>query len=246
MILERQQKVSQQCESKRRAWKPNNPQPNSESAIAPDTISRCLALTPLEPAVANFIGTGLTRSDSSKLDPTLIATLRHNIEDEANHEIALTRAAAAMRDRADYGHEAAEIIKQWATLTDNPITTTAVLECGVFFCILPLYSQFGGSSLRITSASISGDERLHVISHRAASQALGARPSKELNKLRRDTVAWFSRNLADEVGGSWSVDRMVANSESLMVRGISDFAETRVSQVNAPYEINSRNMEKYA
>jgi hypothetical protein len=168
------------------------------------------------------------------------------VEDEVRHEVALTRAAAALVGRVDHSAAAEQLIREWEDLSDNPITKAAVLECGVFFVILPLYSQFGGASLRITSASISGDERLHVISHRAASQAIGARPSRALDKLRRDTVAWFSETLGYEVGGNWSKDRMVANSDSLMRRGVSDLGESQVANVNAPYEISNNSIESYA
>lgn len=245
MNQEKQRQVSQLCASKRRIWQPNNPPPLSETSKAPDTISRCLSLTALEPAVARFINTGLSRSDSSKLDPELVATLLQNVKDEERHEVALTRAAAALVGRVDHLIAAEQLIQAWEDLSDNPITKAAVLECGVFFVILPLYSQFGGASLRITSASISGDERLHVISHRAASQAIGARPSRALDKLRRDTVAWISETLGYEVGGNWSKDRMVANSDTLMKRGVSDLGESRVANVNAPYEISNNSIESY-
>jgi hypothetical protein len=232
--------------SKRRSWEPNNPAPRSERAIAPITVSRCLALTPLEPAVAAFLKSGLSRSDAVSLSPELVATLERNIEDEVRHELALTRAAAALHVQHDFTADAAGIIAAWEALPDNPITKTAVLECGVFFVILPLYQQFGSPSLKITSASISGDERLHVNSHRYAAQQLKAPPSKQLNALRRDTVAWLAQDLGLEAGGNWSADRMVKNSDSLMSRGVSDLVETQTVNVNAPYEINSRNLEQYA
>jgi hypothetical protein len=232
--------------AKRRSWEPNNPAPMSETAIAPITISRCLSLTPLEPAVAAFLKEGLSRSEAAFLSPELVATLERNIEDEVRHELALNRATAALKVKLDFTAQAAEFIAAWEALPDNPVTKTAVLECGVFFVILPLYQQFGSPSLKITSASISGDERLHVNSHRYAAQQLKAPPSKQLNALRRDTVAWLAQDLWLEMGGNWTTDRMVNNSDSLMSRGVSDLVETQTVNVNAPYEINNRNLEQYA
>jgi hypothetical protein len=228
--------------SRRRSWQANSPSPNSERSEATDTISRCLALTPLEPQVALFLAEGIGKGE---LPSDLVNTLWLNIEDEERHELALTRASAALIDRIDHAVEANQIIAQWQDLPDNPITKTAVLECGVFFIILPIYAQFGTPSLRQSSNSISGDERLHVISHREAAKQLKARPSKALSDLRRDTVAWLSKSLAQETS-TWNQERCLRNSESLMAKGVSDILESRVAVATAPYEINNRNMEKYA
>jgi hypothetical protein len=232
-------------ETQRKVWQPNNPASMSEYALWADTVSRCLALTDLEPAVAEFITEGLDSPDTEKLQPA-IRTLRRNIEDEAKHELALTRAKAAMTNySSSFEDEAVDLIKAWKSLPDNPITTAAVLENGVFFIVLPIYSQFGGTSLRITSASISADEQLHVRSHRAAAQLLGAKPSKALNALRKHTVDWLASSLIAD-GASWTKDRLMRNSDSLMKRGISDLLETRVANVNAPFELSNLAMDSYA
>jgi hypothetical protein len=232
--------------SKRRAWQPNNPAPNSETSKAPLTISRCLALTALEPAVREFLQEGLDRSDMSKLGPA-ISTLRRNQEDEVKHELALTRAKHAMVDYTPaFEAEADNLISRWTELTDNPITKAAVLENGVFFIILPIYNMFGSPSLQISSNSISGDEIIHVQSHRKAAQLLGARPSKELNNLRIDTVAWISATIGEETGGKWTLERCLKNSNSLMSRGISDLLETQVGSQLAPYELAGTMIETYA
>lgn len=233
-------------ESSRRSWAPSNPAANSELSAAPNTISRCLALTSLEPAVAGFIRDGLDRYDNSRLGDDCINALLKNIEDEDKHERSLLQCKAAMSNySAACEKEALDITSRWSSLSDNPITIAAVLECGVFFIVLPLYSQFGGSSLRISSASISGDERGHVQSHRQAAKLLGDRPSKALNQLRLDTVEWLSKDLETEAGSKWTLDRMIKNSNSLMQRGVSDLLETRVANVNANYEISNSNMEDY-
>lgn len=232
-------------EAERKSWQPNNPTPFSEKALWANTISRCLSLTDLEPAVAEFIAQGLDKSDQSKLQPA-IRSLKRNIEDEVKHEIALNRAKAAMINyNSQFETEANELIKAWKQLPDNPITIAAVLENGIFFLILPIYSQFGGASLRITSASISNDEQLHVRSHRAAAQLLGAKPSKELNSLRKTTVEWLSKSLIED-GASWTSDRLMKISNNLMKRGVSDLVETRVTNVNAPFELSNLSMDSYA
>lgn len=232
--------------TRRRIWQPNNPAPMSEMAIAPMTISRCLSLTSLEPMVASFITDGLDRFDSTKLGELAISTLLDNIQDEARHELALDRARlATINYTSQFEMEGLQIAKAWEELPDHPILKTACLECGVFFVVLPLYSQFGGNSLRITAGSISGDERLHVETHRTAARLIGTRPSLALNKLRLETIYWAGQNI-DELGDPrWTVDRLIKNSNSLMSRGVSDLIETRVCNVNAPFELNNRSLENY-
>jgi hypothetical protein len=232
--------------SRRRPWQPNTPKPNSETSKAPATISRCLALTNLEPAVATFITTGLDRQDSTRLSPEMIQTLKRNIEDEAKHEIALTNARSAMLDyNSGFEAEAEDICKEWLELSDNPIVTAAVMENSVFFLILPVYSLFGGSSLRQTAADISQDERLHVQSHRQTAMDLGVKPSKALNILRLKTVEWISQDIG-ELGDKWTLDRMIKNSNSLLQRGVSDLVETKSAGVLAPFEVSNTNISSYS
>ena len=233
-------------QSKRRKWQPSNPAPNSETSGATITISKCLSLTNLEPVVAKFISDGLSKYDVSKLSPGLIEQLETNITDEDNHEIALTQCKAAMKDYdSRYEAEVPDICQRWLDLPDCPIVSAAVLENSVFFCILPIYSIAGGISLRQTSQSISGDERIHVATHREASMLLGARPSKQLNRLRLDTVEWLFNNVS-ELGKAWTLDRMINNSNSLLAKGISDMIETQIASVSAPFEQNNNVIEGYA
>lgn len=234
-------------ESRRRIWQPNNPAANSELALAPLTISRCLSLTCLEPAVAGFITEGLDRADKFKLGDIVVKTLLDNIKDEAKHELALDRARLATANyTSKFEAEGLQLAKAWDELADDPILKTACLENGVFFVILPLYSQFGGAGLRVTSGSISGDERLHVQTHRIAARLLGTRPSLALNKLRLETIYWTGKDI-NELGDSrWTVDRLIANSNSLMTRGVSDLIETQVCNVNAPFELSNLTIEAYS
>jgi hypothetical protein len=229
----------------RRVWQPN--EPTSIQSLAPKTISRCLALTALEPAVAGFIEDGLTRADRGKLDEGAITTLLRNIEDEDKHEIALTRARNAMTNYdPSYEDEAQQLIQAWKELEDPEILKAAILENSIFFLILPLYANFGGSALAITSNSISADERIHVISHRTAAQQLGIRPSKKVNELRKESVRFISADLQEEAGDRWTIDRMMKNSDSLLKRGISDMIETQTSMAIAPFEVSNEHLDKYA
>jgi hypothetical protein len=232
--------------SRRRPWQPNSPKPNSETSKGTETISRCLALTNLEPAVATFINSGLDRSDTTKLSPELISALKTNVQDETKHEVALLNARSAMVDyNSIYQYQANDICQKWLDLPDNPIVTAAVLENSIFFLILPIYSLFGHVSLQLTAADISQDERLHVIYHREAAMRLGVKPSKELNRLRLETVEWISQGIA-ELGEKWNLDRMIRNSNSLLQRGVSDLIETKAAMVAAPFELSNNSLSMYS
>jgi hypothetical protein len=230
----------------RKEWQPNSPSAQSDYCLAPDTISRCLALTPLEPLVKGFILDGLDRADHKLLGEDAITALLRNTEDEVKHELALDYAKKSLINyNPKFEDEALSLIQAWNLLDCHPITKAAVLENGVFFIVLPLYASFGSASLRISANSISADEVIHVQTHRAAAQILKAKPSKQLDQLRHDTVAWLSQDLK-ETEGKWSQERALKNSESLMRRGVSDMIETAVATVLAPYELKSTSLDVYA
>jgi hypothetical protein len=231
----------------RKEWQPNNPAPNTDVTLAPDTISRCLSLSNLEPLVKQFISDGIDRQDRSVLGEGAIEALQRNMADEDKHELALTRVKQSLIDfSSTFEVEADQIINQWADLPDHPITKAAVLENGVFFIVLPLYSLFGSASLRVTANSISADEVIHVKVHRQAAKLLKAKPSTALNKLRQDTVAWLSKDLSEANDPKWTQDRCLRNSASLMTRGISDMLETQVATVMAPFEVKNTTLDVYA
>ena len=236
----------ERVESRRQSWEPNDPKPMSES-VAPEVaqcLSRCLALTELEPAVAIFVREGLDRGDKNKIGSDAINTLELNILDEEKHEIALNRAKlATINYQPEHETEAKVVVQAWKDLSDNPIVTTAVLEQSCFMLMLVLYSRFGGGSMRITSNDISSDEQRHAASNRAVSMLLGVKPSKAMLKLREDTVAWFSEGL-DYQG--FTQERMLRNSLKLLKAGKTDFTETAEGIVYAPFEISGGQKSAYA
>jgi hypothetical protein len=231
--------------SRRRNWSVNDPKPASEKTLAPKTISRGLALTDLEISVKDFIQDGISRRDAQVLTPQIQAVLLRNVEDEDKHLIALTRAKKALTDYDDsFENEARQIIAAWNECEDHPITKAAVLELGCFFPLLGMYNMFGSVSLGISSRSISSDEMIHSTTHRVAAQLVGARPSKALNKLRLDTVAWLGENLEEETP-TMTKDRLLQNSNRLIKTGKSDLVETSSYSVLAPFEINNNSFDSY-
>lgn len=231
--------------SRRKIWNANDPKPQSEISSAPLTVSRGLALTALEISVQDFVLDGLDRSDSQKLSGIVRKTLLRNVEDEKKHELALTRAKSAMKNyNPRFEAEGQSFIDSWNALEENPILKTAILEVGVFFPLLGMYSMFGGTSLGISARSISADEGLHSVTHRVASQLLEARPTKTLNNLRLQTLDWLGQDLKED-GVNMTKDRLIRNSNSLIKSGTSDMLETSVYAVLAPYEIANTKMDSY-
>jgi hypothetical protein len=234
-----------QVASRRKIWEPNNPKPKSETSKASNTISRGLALTDLEISVQDFILEGLDHKDSQILSGIVRDTLLRNVEDEVKHEKALGRAKAAMSDyNPEFESEGQAIINAWNDLDCNPVLKTAVLEVGVFFPLLGMYSMWGGTSLGISARSISADESIHASSHRVAAQLLGTRPTKALNSLRLETLDWLGSDL-DKDCVSMSKSRLIENSNRLIKSGTSDMMETSVYTVLCPYEISNRNFDTY-
>jgi hypothetical protein len=185
----------------------------------------------------------LDTADQVKIAPAR-ATLLRNIEDEVKHEIALNAARNATSNYdPQYESEAKEIMEAWKSLPDSPIVTTAVLETAVFQSLLVLYSRFGGISLRVTAMDISRDERIHSISHRQAAMMLGTKPSKRLNNLRIETMAWLAAELNQD---GFTLDRALRNSENLMRRGVSDYEESCAGSIICPMEISNLSLSSYA
>jgi hypothetical protein len=234
----------------RKTWTPNNPATNSEKSVAPKTISRGLLLTDLEFQVQDFLRCGLSRNDLAKLENkvTIIKELEKNYADEDNHFIALSRAKEAMSNRFtsdSLEYESKSLIKMWSEIPDNPITAAAILELGLFFVILPIYSQYGSTSLKITAKDISGDEQKHVIIHREVAKLLKARPSKQLLELLENTVSWFAQDIAEETNNKFTEDRCINNSRNLVRFGKSDIIESQVGIINCPFEISNTSLSAY-
>jgi hypothetical protein len=144
---------------------------------------------------------------------------------------------------SSFESEGQEIINAWNDLDVNLILKTAILEVGVFFPLLGMYSMFGGTSLGISARSISADESIHASTHRVAAQLLGARPTKALNILRLETLDWLGTNLGEET--HITKDRLIENSDRLIKTGKSDFTETQSYVVLSPYELSNSVVDSY-
>ena len=174
--------------------------------------------------------------------------LASNVIDEENHDIALNFAAEAHGVSPQFEKEAAHICKTWLELDRHPVLKAVVLERSVFFVLLPIFRFLGDTGLRTTSADISRDEQTHVAANTLVCEELGLKSDKELNKLRRATVAWVLQSLKGEAPTKHlSSNFWLASSDSLYSRGKAEgLMETRSSRMPAFFETNNVNLPQYA
>ena len=211
-----------------------------------DVIHRALALRSLEIPVGDFI------KDAMKGDlPTDVGCkelLLSNVVDEENHDEALNYAAEAHQIPDGIEKEAAKITKAWLELDRHPVLKAVVLERSVFFVLLPIFRFLGDTGLRTTSADISRDEQTHVAANTLVCDALGLKSDKQLNNLRKATVAWVLQSLAAENANKHlSQEFWMASSNSLYTRGKAEgLMDTRASRMPAFFETNNVNLPQYA
>ena len=211
-----------------------------------DVIKRALALRCLEIPVGDFISEAM-KGDLPE-DKGCKELLLSNVVDEENHDIALNFAAAAHRIPDRFEAEAQKICKAWLELDRHPVLKAVVLERSVFFVLLPIFRFLGDTGLRTTSADISRDEQTHVAANTLVCESLGLQSDKQLNALRRATVAWTLQSLEAEHSNKYlSKNFWMASSDSLYTRGKAEgLNETRASRMPAFFETNNVNLPQYA
>ena len=231
---------------RKRTWTPVQVSAGQLLTGGEEAVHRALALRSLEIPVGDFI------ADAMKGDLPDIEGCRElllsNVKDEENHDIALNFAAQAhsVPDRIE--KEAARITKAWLELDRHPVLKAVVLERSVFFVLLPIFRFLGDTGLRTTSADISRDETTHVAANTLVCQELGLTPDKELNKLRRATVAWVLQSLKGEADHKHlSSNFWLGCSDSLYTRGKAEgLSDTRASRMPAFFETANQNLPQYA
>ena len=211
-----------------------------------DVIHRALALRSLEIPVGDFIKDAM--KGDLPIDVGCKELLLSNVVDEENHDEALNYAAEAHQIPDGIEKEAAKITKAWLELDRHPVLKAVVLERSVFFVLLPIFRFLGDTGLRTTSADISRDEQTHVAANTLVCDALGLKSDKQLNNLRKATVAWVLQSLAAENANKHlSQEFWMASSNSLYTRGKAEgLMDTRASRMPAFFETNNVNLPQYA
>ena len=231
---------------RKRTWTPVQVSGGTLLAGGEDVIKRALALRCLEIPVGDFINEAM-RGDLPD-EPGCKKLLQSNVIDEEKHDIALNYAAAAHKIPDRFEAEAERIKNAWLELDRHPVLKAVVLERSVFFVLLPIFRFLGDTGLRTTSADISRDEQTHVAANTLVCESLGLKSDKELNKLRRATVAWVLQSLkAEDDNKHLSSNFWMASSDSLYTRGKAEgLNDTRASRMPAFFETNNVNLPQYA
>ena len=233
-------------QQRKRTWTPVQVSAGQLLNGGEEVVQRALALRCLEIPVGDFI------SEAMKGDLPDIKgckeLLLSNVKDEENHDIALNFAAEAHQIPVRFEKEAERIKNAWLELDRHPVLKAVVLERSVFFVLLPIFRFLGDTGLRTTSADISRDEQTHVAANTLVCEELGLKSDKELNKLRRATVAWVLQSLQGEsTERHLSQNFWMASSDSLYTRGKAEgLLSTRASRMPAFFETNNVNLPQYA
>ena len=231
---------------RKRTWTPVQVSAGQLLTGGEEVIQRALALRCLEIPVGDFI------SEAMKGDLPDVKgckeLLLSNVVDEENHDIALNYAAEAHKIPLRFEKEAERIKNAWLELDCHPVLKAVVLERSVFFVLLPIFRFLGDTGLRTTSADISRDEQTHVAANTLVCEELGLKSDKELNKLRRATVAWVLQSLKGEGTNKHLTSNFwMASSDSLYTRGKAEgLLSTRASRMPAFFETNNVNLPQYA
>ena len=231
---------------RKRTWTPVQVDAGQLLIGGEEVVQRALALRCLEIPVGDFI------SDAMKGDLPDVkgckTLLQSNVIDEQKHDIALDYAAEAHKIPVRFEKEAERIKNAWLELDRHPVLKAVVLERSVFFVLLPIFRFLGDTGLRTTSADISRDEQTHVAANTLVCEALGLKSDKELNKLRRATIAWVLQSLkGEETNKHLSSNFWMASSDSLYTRGKAEgLLNTRASRMPAFFETNNVNLPQYA
>ena len=230
---------------RKRTWTPVQVSAGTLLDGGEEVIQRALALRCLEIPVGDFI------SEAMKGDLPDVKgckeLLESNVLDEQRHDLALDYAAEAHKIPVRFEKEAERIKKAWLELDRHPVLKAVVLERSVFFVLLPIFRFLGDTGLRTTSADISRDEQTHVAANTLVCEELGLKSDKELNKLRRATVAWVLQSLkGEETNKHLSSNFWMASSDSLYTRGKAEgLSETRASRMISFFECNNVNLPSY-
>ena len=229
---------------KKRAWTPG---PITAGELRPggeDVVKRALSLRILEIPVGNFVKEA-TKGDLPIVDGVK-EVLLSNIDDEEKHDIALNHAAAVI-DCSKYEREAEVIKKAWLDLDRHPILKTVVIERSVFFVLLPIFRFLGSVGLRKQAAEISRDETIHTAVGSKICTDLNLTGDKQLNALRKATVAWVVDSLHGKADDKvLSKDYWQNSSKKLYYTGRADeLKATRASRMPAFFETNAVDLPQY-
>jgi len=231
--------------SRKRSWQPTQVTKGEISPLLLPTIRRVLALRHLELPVRELLQQGLDRELPTNFTGVREA-LESNQKDEERHDKALNYVVAAHGSDEKAEKVGLQLLDAVMSHPDHPILKAAILERSVFFVILPFLRYSGDIGIRTVAADISRDEQIHVAVHHMVATELKQRPSKSLNKLRRDVVAWAFEDLKDCPSGMTSQNFWLNASDNLYSRGVApELSATRAARMPAFFEAANTDLPQY-
>ena len=229
--------------ARKRKWTPVQTTKGTVREGAEETLYRVLAMRHMELPVGDFI-TDALNTDVPDLARELLLS---NVEDETNHDLALSFIADAYGVDPKAEAEALRLREAWEAHPDHTILKAMVAERAVFFVLLPFLRFNGDAGMRTVSADISRDEQVHVGSNSIVCKELGLEPSQSLDKLRKATMSWILQPLGINTNKYLDKKFWLDSSDRLMYEGKApQLSDTRSARSLAFFEHSNVNLPSYA
>ena len=230
---------------RKRKWQPVAVDKGKVVEGAEDTLFRALALRTLELPVKEFLQQGLDKELPDK--PGVIEALESNQKDEDKHDLGFRYIVDAhgVCDKSE--REAEAILSAWLDSPEHPILKASILERSVFFVLLPFYRFTGDIGMRTLASDISRDEQTHVALHGMVCHDLGLQSNRNLDRLRRATVAWVMDGLRVNTENKYlDKDFWIKQSDNLYATGkATGLQATKRSRMPAFFEASNVNLPQY-
>ena len=230
--------------SRKRKWTPVQTSSGPVVEGAEETLHRALALRHMELPVGDFIKNAL----SSEVPALARDLLLSNVEDEVNHDLALSYVAADYGTDPKAEKEALALREAWIAHKDHTLLKALVAERAIFFVLLPFFRFNGNEGMRTTSADISRDEQIHVATNSIICRELGLTFSPSLDKLRKATISWVLEPLGRNTTSKYLDKKFWQDSsDNLMYQGKApELSQTRSARSIAFFEHSNVNLPQYA
>ena len=229
--------------NRKRKWTPVQTTAGTVSDGSQATLHRVIALRHLELPVGDFILDALN-NDVPEMARELLLS---NVEDEKNHDLALSYVADAYGVDEKAEKEALALRDAWTAHPDHTILKAMVAERAVFFVLLPFLRAHGDAGMRTVSADISRDEQIHVAANSIVCRELGLNISPSLDKLRKATINWVMQPLGSNADKYLDRKFWLDSSDRLMYEGKApELSYTKSARMLAFFEHSNENLPQYA
>ena len=212
---------------------------------AEETLRRVIALRHMELPVGDFITDALSNDVPDMARELLLS----NVQDEINHDLALSYVASAHGVDEKAEKESLALREAWTSHPDHTILKAMVAERAIFFVLLPFLRANGDSGMRTISADISRDEQVHVAANSIVCKELGLEASPSLDKLRKATIHWVMEPLSRNAQSSKFLSKnfWTDSSDRLMYEGKApELSFTKSARMPAFFEHSNINLPSYA